>query len=271
MLHKDFPAELLDAILEAAIRSERLRWRATEPASLNAAVDEFFAWPSALNLDLRTRIRTAAGRALLQKAIIELPADFTNSNSTTDLVLPIALMGNEQGIRHLVLEIKLTARSPACQAQLNKTCRGLGPLSSRLPNLEVFVVSLVLERNQNDDHEAPSFDLGKLDLRNFTSFNKTETLKNTLVRLLDILYAKGPGRRKWVRFIDWRGDWSSASAGPLVRVPEFVAPQAQDGSSEVDASSGESKDPTGPTAGEQVLEHAYRYHRQFLRRSWLEA
>lgn len=264
MFDRNFPAEMLLAVLEAAIRSERLQWRATAPESLDAAVDDFFAWPSALDPDLRTRIRRVAGRALLGKAIIELPADFTNGNDgTTDLVLPLAIMGNEQDIRHLNLEIKLSPRSPACQAQLNKACRGIGPLSSRIPKLEVFVVSLVLERDEHDRGRLDqSFDLGNLDLRNYTSFKTTEDLKTTLERLLEILYAKGPGRHKWVRFIDWRKDFF-AHAGPLVRVPDFVVSQAQDGSGRIGATDSATGD---PSVGQQVLGQAYRYHHKIARR-----
>lgn len=257
MLGPAFPSEMLMAVLEAAIRSERLRWRATEPESLKAAVDAFFAWPSALNANMRTHLQGVAGRALLKKALIELPADFTLSNGTTELNLPPAIAGNEKHIRHLVLEIKLNPRNPACQVQLNMACRGIAPLSSRLPQLEVFVVSLFLERNDSE-FRAESFDPKKLALRNQKGWKITdvEDLKTTLVRFFDVLHAKGPGRHKFVRFVDRKKD-GFAHTGPLVKVPEFVAPKSEDGSSQVDASNS----PTDPSVAEQVLEQAYRYHR----------
>lgn len=183
-------------------------------------------------------------------------------NGTQDLVLPLAIMGNEQHIRHLVLEIKLDSRSPMCQAQLNKACRGIGHLSSKMPKLEVYVVSLFLERKE---HENPvkSFDPEKLALRNQIGWKVTDTedLKTTLVKFLNVLYAKGPGRQKFVRFIDRRKNMF-AHAGPLVKIPQFVAPRTQDGSSEVDASEG----PTDQFVAEQVLKQAYRYHRDIAPR-----
>ena len=51
-------------------------------------------------------------------------------------------------------------------------------------------------------------------------------------------------------------------AGPLVKIPQFVAPRTQDGSSEVAASEG----PTDRFDAEQVLEQAYRYHRDIVPR-----
>jgi hypothetical protein len=257
MLNPAFPAEMLMAVLEAAIRSERLRWRATEPEPLKAAVDEFFAWPSALDANMRTQLQEAAGRALLKKAIIELPAEFTLNNGTTELVLPPAIAGNEKHIRRLVLEIKMNPRNPACQVQLNMACRGVAPLSSRMPKLEVFVVSLFLERNDSG-FRAESFDPKKLALRNQKGWKITdvEDLKTMLVRFFEVLHAKGPGRHKFVRFVDRKKD-GFANTGPLVKVPECVAPKTEDGSSQV----GVSNSPTGPSVAEQVLEQAYRYHR----------
>lgn len=256
MLGPAFPSEMLMAVLEAAIRSERLQWRATQPESLKAAVDEFLAWPSAFDANMRTQLQEVAGRALLKKAIIELPADFTLNNGTTELVLPPAIVGNEKHIRHLVLEIKLNPRNPACQVQLNMACRGVGSLSSRLPKLEVFVASLFLERNESE-FRAESFDPKKLALRNQKGWKiaDVEDLKTTLVRFFEVLHAKGPGRRKFVRFVDRKKD-CFAHTGPLIKVSEFMALKTKGGSSQDDAS----KSPTGPSVAEQVLEQAYRYH-----------
>ena len=259
MLDPEFPSEMLLAILEAAVRLGRLQWHATEPGSQKAVVDEIFAWPSALEPDMRAQLQRAAGRALLKKAIIELPADFTSSNSTTDLVMPLAIMATEQHIRHLVLEIKLNPRSPACQAQLNKACRGIAPLSLRIPKPEVFVVSLFFEKHEGE-YLDKSFNPKKLMLRNQTGWKTTdsEDLKTTLLKFLNVLRVKGPGRHKLVRFIDRHGI-EYAHAGPLVKVPEFVTPQTRNGPSEFDTSE-------GPTVAEQVLEQAYRYHRDIATR-----
>lgn len=41
MLDPEFPSEMMLSVPEAAIRSERLQWCATEPESLTAAVEDF--------------------------------------------------------------------------------------------------------------------------------------------------------------------------------------------------------------------------------------
>ena len=131
-----------------------------------------------------------------------------------------------------------------------------------MPKLELFVISLFLERKEHEN-PAKSFDPEKLALRNQIGWKVTDTedLKTTLVKLLNVLYANGPGRHKFVRFIDRQKDMF-AHAGPLVKIPQFVAPRTQDGSSEVGASEG----PTDRFDAEQVLEHAYRYHRKIAPR-----
>jgi hypothetical protein len=262
MLEPGFPSELFLIVLETAVRCERLRWRATEPESLNAAVDEFFMWPFALEQDVRTKLQRATGRALLQKAIIELPVDLTMSNGAAVLVLPLAILGNEQYIHHLVLDIKLDTRDGAPQRQLNGACHGLGALCLRLPKLEVFVVSLFLG-GKTFELKSGSFAAGTLALRNQSSYKANETLETTLVRFFDVMHARGPGVRKLVRFTEQRRD-IFAHAGLLVNVHNFVAPQVQGGAS---ATKGPDEVDAGLSVGEQVLKQVYRYYRDATYRS----
>ncbi|GAB7325518.1 hypothetical protein MBLNU13_g09524t2 [Cladosporium sp. NU13] len=231
--------------------------KAKAAAATAAVVDEFFAWSSALEPDVRAQLQKAAGRALLKTAITELPANSMSRNGTTDLVMPLAIVKGEKHIRHLVLEIKLNPRSAACQVQPNMACRGIGPLCLPIPKLEVFVVSLFLERHEGEQ-PAGSFDPEKLALRNRIGWQITdsEDLKTTMLKILTVLYAKEPDRCKFVRFID-RHQLRFAHAGPLSKVPEFVAPQTRDCSSEFDADE-------DFTVAEQLLEQAYRYHRDIV-------
>jgi hypothetical protein len=249
ILGSGFPNELMSSVLEIAIRSARLRWHPTGSESLNAVVDDFFVWPSALDKGSRESIQIEAGIALLKEAIIKLPAEFTLTNGAPVLVIPPVLLGNEEHIRRLVLDVKRNTRDNGYQTQLNRAGRGIDALFSRLPNLETFVVSLHIGTNRPQNEG--SFHANVLALRNQTSYTTIEDLKTSLLKFIDILYAKRPRIRKFVRFIDYRSI-EYLHFGPLVRVPKFVGPQAQDGTSEA----------TGdPTIGSRVLEQAYRYHR----------
>ncbi|GAB7325519.1 hypothetical protein MBLNU13_g09524t1 [Cladosporium sp. NU13] len=247
----------LIVIQDAEDTLQKAKAAAATATSLKAVVDEFFAWSSALEPDVRAQLQKAAGRALLKTAITELPANSMSRNGTTDLVMPLAIVKGEKHIRHLVLEIKLNPRSAACQVQPNMACRGIGPLCLPIPKLEVFVVSLFLERHEGEQ-PAGSFDPEKLALRNRIGWQITdsEDLKTTMLKILTVLYAKEPDRCKFVRFID-RHQLRFAHAGPLSKVPEFVAPQTRDCSSEFDADE-------DFTVAEQLLEQAYRYHRDIV-------
>lgn len=74
--------ELISIVLKTAIKDENIRWRATRHASLDAAVDDFFAWPPGVHEDHREVLRWEAGPMLLRNAIVELPARFTMGNGT---------------------------------------------------------------------------------------------------------------------------------------------------------------------------------------------
>lgn len=268
MLGPDFPTELLSSVLETAIRSTRLRWRPSGSDSFDAVVDKFFVWPATLDENTRENIREKAGTALLKEAIIELPAEFTLTSDAPILVIPPALLGREQRIHRLVLDIKLNTRDGGYQTQLNRVSHGMHMLFSRLPKLRTIVVSLHIGTNR-PQHTYGSFNAGILALRNQISYTEIEDLQTSLTKFIDILHTnnivhkKGPDLRKFVRFVDQRSD-DFFQFGPLVRVPNFVESQAPEAPGKGDAPS---RAIGGPLVGEQVLEQAYRYHRDPYRSS----
>lgn len=260
LLGSKFPPELRTAVLEAVVRTQRLRWRPAQRDSLDYVVYQTFSLPRALDDSTRDDLREETRLALLKKAIIELSAKFTPSNI---LDLPCAILGRERDIRHLVLDIELKARDNVNQSQLFRASRGMSALSQRFPTLQAFVVSLLISKDETTNSPASgarSFTTATLMLRNMASWAGAETLQTSLEKFIDVLHQTGPGVVKFVRFVDQNRDGSNsfAHAGPLVRLPPYVAPPpTQDGS----GVSGATGSATGdPTVGEQVLGQAYCYH-----------
>lgn len=199
----------------------------------------------------------------MKEAIIELPAEFTPPNDAPIFVTPPALAGKEHHVRHLVLDIKLDLRDGAVQTQLNRASKGMRLMSSRLPNLESFVASLLIG-NRKHESRAKSFGAEMLNIRNRVTWKMIETLRTSLVEFCHVLRARGPGRRKFIRFLEQGEDLPTGRlfAGPMVRLPIYVAPKKEDRPSEASASDEESESPTVEERmlAEQVLEQAYRYH-----------
>lgn len=71
-----------------------------------------------------------------------------------------------------------------------------------------------------------------LTLRSRASNGAPETLKTSLVTFINVLHAAGPGSVKFIRFVFQSLDdcGSFVHAGPLVRLPPFVAPRTRDNS-----------------------------------------
>lgn len=149
IVKSDFPPELLKSVLEAFIRTQRLRWRPTMSDLLDSLVDSTFDLPYGLDENTRAFLREKTRIALLNKAIIELPANFTkNPDTAPTLDLPRTILGREKDIFHLVLDIKLDGRDHVVQTQLNRACLGMGALALRFSNVQVFVVSLLISNNK---------------------------------------------------------------------------------------------------------------------------
>ena len=266
MLQSDFPNELLTSVLEAIVRTQRLRWRPKASDSLDDVVDKTFSWPPALNEDTRKLLRERARVALLNKAIIELPADFTVTSGTVALNIPGAISGKEQGIHHLVLDIQLNEHDNVIQSQLIRARRGMRWLALLFSNLQVFVVSLPIHKDNFTSWPGQSFTPGTLTLRSKASYGAPETLKTSLVTFINVLHAAGPGSIKFIHFVfQSLGDSDSlAHSGPLVRLPPFVAPRTRGNSGGFGGSDAATGD---PSVGEQVLEQAYRYNHDVAPRS----
>lgn len=222
-----------------------------------------------LDENTQKRMRGEAGTALSREAIIELPAEFTLTDYTPIFVIPPALSEKEQHVRHLVLDVKLDVRDSAVQTQLNRACQGMRLMSSRFSKLESFFVSLCFGNGKLNTN-AKSFAAKTLDIRNQTSWKTIKILRTSLVGVLHILRARGPGGRKFIRFLDQCGHLRTGllHAGPIVRLPIYVAPEKQDSSSEADAldEASDSMTAADQVIAEQVLEQAYYYHRDIAPR-----
>lgn len=269
ILDPTFPPELLLSVLEAALASERLRWRG-DADSLESAVDEFFHWPPAIDQHQRRMIQRAAAPILPRTATIEIPAQFKlQGGGAMLLTIPKVLQGHEHHIRYLVLDVRLDDRDGASQGELNKTCRAMDGMKAMFAGLKVCTISLLFDNRKTT--VGRSFVDDKLRLRNRTSFSQSETLKVSLVRLFNDFYERGPGERKFVRFLDQcPRDGSFAHAGPLVNVSGVAAEvHAANNTHGEDTASGTSSgdENASSSIGARVLDQAYRYHREAILRS----
>ena len=260
MLEFDFPAELMTSVLEAMVRTRRLRWRPKASDLFYDIVNRTFSWPPALDENTRKLLRERTRVALLNKAIIELPADFTVTSDTVALDIPSAISGREKDIHHLFLDIQLNERDNISQTQLIRARRGMGSLTRLFSNLQVFVVSLLVHKDKVISWPGQCITPVTLTLRSKASWGPPETLKTSMVTFINVLHATGPGSIKSILFVFQSLDDSNsfAHAGPLVRLPPFVASKTPHGSGGTGAPGATTGD---PTVGEQVLEQAYRYHR----------
>lgn len=236
---------------------------------LDSVVDSTFDLPYGLDENTRAFLREKTRIALLNRAIIELPANFTrNPDTAPTLDLPRALLGREKDIFHLVFDIKLDGRDHVVQTQLNRACLGMAALSLRFSNVQVFVVSLLISNNKVSLASGfQSFTPATLILRNRKSWDTApETVETSLVKSINVLHESGPGSVKIVRFTDQSQDGKNyfAHAGPLVRLPPFVSPLTKTDSGGFHATGAVDR---SSTVGEQVLEQAYRYHRDAAYRS----
>lgn len=247
----ELPGELVDMILESAIRFEGLSWRLSAETCLESAVDKFFAWPATLAPEKRQMLNSRAAFLLCKTALIELPTRFTVQDSVTRLEIPKILQGHEQNrVRRLVINLRLDNRNTAYQRELNKTLANMESIKDLFPRLEVCVLSFFFQESDIRRAFAPKM----LGLFNRTTFTRMETLKVSLNKCIAAFQASGPGKRRFVRFREElsheRGKIAS-SVGPLVDVMKAAAEVGHKQSAGVE----------GADVGGQVLDLAYRFDR----------
>lgn len=247
----ELPGELVDMILESAIRTEGLSWRLSVETSFESIVDQFFAWPATLAPEKRQMLNSRAAFLLCKTALIELPTHFTMQDSVTKLEIPKILQGHEQNrVRRLVLNLRLDNRNTAYQRELNKTLANMESIKGLFPRLEVCVLSFCFQETDT----RPAFAPKMLSLLNRTTFTRMETLKVSLRKFIAAFQASGPGKRRFVRFRrehSREGGKIASSVGPLVDVMKVAAQVGCEQSAGVE----------GADVGHQVLDLAFRFDR----------
>lgn len=240
ILQPEFPPELLIQVVEAYVYTQALRWHVGWKESLDKAVDRLFAWPTG-EQQTPADIRQLANVPLLNHAIIELRAMFAPKSNYKSLTIPNALEGNEQHIRHMVLDLEVVPHM--YNRELERARGAMGGLALQFANLETCVLTVIMAEQQNSVELFASNNSGLVTpLASLLGGPvPTKPLKPTLIDLIDSLAAKGPGKRKFVRFTHQIGP--RACVRPLVDVSRFKQHQAQTGAS--------------ATGGKHIFDRAY--------------
>lgn len=260
------PAELLDLVLEHAVRSKRLSWRASRASnyfrtvSLESAISELFIWPENISPAQLQVLNQRVTAAFLKVAVIEIraiPGDLTK-----------ALRGNEHNVSHLVLNLQIF--NSHVQDELVDMFAFMDSWKTLYPRLKVCVISFAVWVEQDDGRRGYNvFDSDRLERWPFTKIPGVDTLGDLLRKVIDAFHARGPGDRKFIRFHTKYVDRAYTilydpvrPTGPLVEVTSTAAIPTSERSSEVD----ESGTSAGSSVGEHVLNQAFQYCRSI--RDW---
>lgn len=244
------PVELLDLVLEHAMRSKRLSWRPSSAGiSLESAISELFTWPDTVSPTQRQELNQRVASAFFKVAVIEFRA--------TSHHLAEMLRGDEHNVRHLVVDLHINCLDDRCQSELDWMFAFLDSWKTLYPRLKVCVISFSLQTRLY--HQLFSnYPYNMLKRRACTSFAGVGTLQVSLIKFIDAFHERGPGSRKFIRFHEKPLDGLPTSeytmnAGPLVDVTSTAAMLPGGQNSGMDMTDANA----GSNVGEQVLKRAF--------------
>jgi hypothetical protein len=127
-----------------------------------------------------------------------MPANF---DLQFTLVPPPDVQGSEHLIRYLVLDLYTTPRDGAHNRELNRGTQSMASLKSLFPSLESCVFVIRLAHAGRLLQTLIQLADETLTHRNVKKIGNIISLRRTLVEFIDAFLERGPGKRKFIRFI----------------------------------------------------------------------
>jgi hypothetical protein len=214
--------EMMLEVIKASIRSQIGGYWNVQPTTILASVaDQLFIWPDGLTDSKRKTLQLELENALIKAMIVKITMNFTPQDTIN---VPPLLMGKQNDLRRLALDLHATPAEDTYNRGLNKGVKTIPSLEAEFPNVEVFVLSLYLHCQANSGtRRLQRFKKEVLRMRNLKraadgSGWKLVTVEESVIAVVAAFAQLAPKKRKLIRFGSVLDECDGYSVGPLVEV-----------------------------------------------------